>query len=413
MQKSNLNSRFASWMVTGSLLAASTTFMACSREEVAPSSSAPMSTSANDDSRVNDVLPGQYIVVLKSEAVATTATDTYTEKVNKVKAAAQGLLRGRGLRAETVGHAYGHVIKGFSASMSAAEAAALALDSRVAYVEADRIISLGKPIKNGGSTPPPPSTQTIPYGITRVGYGDGTGKTAWVIDSGIDLTHPDLNVDANRSRSFLTSGANYTSPADGNGHGTHVAGTIAAKNNTVGVVGVAANATVVAVRVLDASGSGTSSGVIAGIDYVGANGRAGDVANMSLGGGASQALDDAVLRASQTGILFALAAGNSAINAAQSSPARVNGANIYTISAMDSNDTWASFSNFGNPPVDYCMPGVNINSTWLSGTYNTISGTSMATPHMAGVLLLRGRSFTTSGAVRNDPDGVADPIAHL
>jgi subtilisin family serine protease len=343
-----------------------------------------------------------------------------------VRAAAQGLLRGKGLRAEAVGVAYGQALKGFAAKLTPQEAAALAQDGQVSYVEADRIISLGKPVKSPKApapepeptpaptptpTPTPtPSTQTIPYGIARVGYGDGTGKTAWVIDSGIDLNHPDLNVDVNRSRSFLSTAS---SPEDGNGHGTHVAGTIAAKNNTFGVVGVAANATVVAVRVLDASGNGTSSGVIAGIDYVSANAKAGDVANMSLGGGASQAIDDAVTNAANKGILFALAAGNNSGNAALNSPARVNGANIFTISAMDANDNWASFSNFGNPPVDYCMPGVYINSTWIGDGYSSSSGTSMATPHMAGVLLLRGKAFTLSGSVKNDPDGVVDRIAHL
>jgi subtilisin family serine protease len=413
MHKCFPNNRLASLLLSGSLLATTAAFMGCSRETVAPSSSA--AASSVSDARGDDLIPGQYIVVLNDAAVSTDASDSYTEKVSKVRAAAQGLLRGRGLRAENVGRAYGHVLKGFSATMTPSEAAALARDTRVSYIEQDRFMTLGKPVKggNGGTTTPTVSTQTVPAGITRVGYGDGTGKTAWVIDSGIDMTHPDLNVDAGRSRSFLSSGTDYLSPNDGNGHGTHVAGTIGAKNNTVGVVGVAANATLVSVRVLDAAGSGTGSGVIAGIDYVGANGRAGDVANLSLGGGAFQALDDAVLRASQTGILFALAAGNSSIDANQTSPARVNGANIFTISAMDSNGVWASFSNFGNPPVDYCMPGVNINSTWLAGTYNTISGTSMATPHMAGVLLLRGKNFTRSGNVTNDPDGNADPIAHL
>ncbi|MBF9235883.1 S8 family serine peptidase [Hymenobacter sp. BT683] len=389
--------------------------MSCSRESVEPANpTAEAPTVA--ESRADDVVPGHYIVVLKDGAVATSPADNYSEKVRKVRAAAQGLLRGRGLSSEAVGVAYGHVLKGFAAKLTPQQAAGLAKDGQVSYVEADRIISLGKPVRGPKSpisepTPAPtPSTQTVPGGITRVGYGDGTGKTAWVIDTGIDLNHPDLNVDVARSRSFLSTS---TSAEDGNGHGTHVAGTIAAKNNTLGVVGVAANAKVVAVRVLDASGSGTSSGVIAGIDYVGANGQAGDVANMSLGGSASLALDNAVINASNKGILFALAAGNNAGNAALNSPARANGANIFTISAMDSYDNWASFSNFGNPPVDYCMPGVYIKSTWIGDGYNTISGTSMATPHMAGVLLLRGKAFTTSGSVKNDPDGIADRIAHL
>ncbi|TGE29129.1 S8 family serine peptidase [Hymenobacter metallicola] len=407
MQKKQHNARFA-WLLSASAIAASTLFTACSQENVQPAE--PGVTQSSSDAKSEEgTIPGQYIVVLKDGAVELSAGEAYSEKVKKVKEVGQGILKSRGARAEALGHAYGHALKGFSAALTAAEANDLRTDARVAYVEQDRIISLGKPGGGSGTAQP---AQVTPYGITRVGSADGTGRTAWVIDTGIDLTHPDLNVDAGRSKSFLTSGANYASPNDGNGHGTHVAGTIAAKNNTIGVVGVAANATVVAVRVLDSRGSGSNSGVIAGVDYVGANGKAGDVANMSLGGGVSQALDDAVLRASAGGVLFALAAGNETDDANNHSPARVNGANIYTISAMNNTDSWASFSNFGTP-VDYCMPGVSIQSTWLSGGYNTISGTSMATPHMAGVLLLKGKAFTTSGTVKNDPDGKADLIAHL
>ena len=407
--KHPLNSRLTSWLLGASVVAGASVFTACSDEQVSPSD-ATVTQASSDVKPEEGAIAGQYIVVLKDGAVETTSADSYDTKVKKVKNVGQGLLKEKGAKAEALGLAYGHVLKGFSASLSPAEAAALRNDARVAYVEQDQVISLGKPSAGGGTTQP---TQVTPYGITRVGTGSGAGKTAWIIDTGIDLDHPDLNVDVTRSKSFLTSGASYASPNDGNGHGTHVAGTIAAKNNTIGVVGVAADATVVAVRVLDSRGSGSNSGVIAGVDYVGANGQAGDVANMSLGGGVSQALDDAVLRASNKGILFALAAGNESTSATSSSPGRVNGANIFTISAMNSTDSWASFSNYGNPPVDYCMPGVSIQSTWLNGGYNTISGTSMATPHMAGVLLLKGKSFTTSGAVKNDPDGSADPIAHL
>ncbi|OGX88285.1 peptidase S8 [Hymenobacter lapidarius] len=406
MQKKQHNVRLA-MLLSASALVASATFTSCSNDSIQPA--APEVSLSNDAKGIDDAIPGQYIVVLKDGAVEVGQSESYTEKVRKVKAVGQGILRARGASAEALGFAYGHALKGFSAALTAAQANELRADSRVAYVEQDRIISLGKPA-GGGSTQP---AQTTPYGIARVGTADGTGRTAWVIDTGIDLDHPDLNVDVARSKSFLTSGANYASPDDGNGHGTHVAGTIAAKNNTIGVVGVAANAFVVAVRVLDSRGSGSNSGVIAGVDYVGANGKVGDAANMSLGGGVSQALDDAVLKASAGGVLFALAAGNDGGDSNLHSPARVNGPNIYTISAMNNTDTWASFSNFGNPPVDYCMPGVSTLSTWLSGGYNTISGTSMATPHMAGVLLMKGKSFTTSGTVKNDPDGNADPIAHL
>ncbi|HEX6890079.1 MAG TPA: S8 family serine peptidase, partial [Chryseolinea sp.] len=259
----------------------------------------------------------------------------------------------------------------------------------------------------GGGTAP----QETPWGITRVnGVSNYTGSgVAWILDTGIDLDHPDLNVDASRSVSFLTSGGpSAASPDDENGHGSHVAGTIGAINNSIGVIGVAPGATVISVRVLNRQGSGTLSGVIAGVDHVGSYGSRGDVANMSLGGSASQALDDAVIAASANGVKFCLAAGNESDDANNHSPARANGSNIFTISAMRQGDSWASFSNFGNPPIDYCAPGVSVKSTWKSGGYNTISGTSMATPHAAGVLLLG--SARTSGTVSGDPDGNPDPI---
>ncbi len=166
---------------------------------------------------------------------------------------------------------------------------------------------------------------------------------------------------------------------------------------------------VVAVRVLDRRGSGSNSGVIAGVEYVAANGAPGDVANMSLGGGVSQALDDAVVTAASGGVKFALAAGNESDNANNHSPARANGPNVYTVSAFANGNVWASYSNFGNPPIDYAEPGSAIKSTWLSGGYNTISGTSMATPHLAGILLARATP-ANGGVVSGDPDGNPDTI---
>jgi subtilisin family serine protease len=228
-----------------------------------------------------------------------------------------------------------------------------------------------------------------------------------VIDTGIDLDHPDLNVNNALSATFVprTSSAN-----DDNGHGSHVAGTIAAINNTIGVVGVAAGAEVVAVKVLDRRGSGAYSTIIAGVDYVSANATSGDVANMSLGGPAYTELDNAVLAAAGKGIKFALAAGNESTLASTKSPARVNHANVFTVSAVGTNDAWAYFSNYGNPPVDFAAPGVSIYSCYKGGGYTTMSGTSMASPHVAG-LLLWGNVGTDGNAV-GDPDGNADPIAH-
>jgi len=359
------------------------------------------------DAQNGDPIEGQYIVVLNESSLSFKSTKQggYEERIAEVKAFANSMFQTKSTSDFEVGEAYADVIKGFSVKMSEDFALTLESDSRVKYVEQDKIIALAKPIAESAVT-----GESIPWGIARVGYGSGVGKTAWIIDSGIDLDHSDLNVDVARSRDFTGS---RVGADDQNGHGTHCAGTVAAIDNEIGVVGVAAGATLVAVRVLDRRGSGTTSGVIAGIDYVASAASAGDAANMSLGGGISQTLDDAVYAASQNGIYFALAAGNESDDANNYSPARVNGPYIWTISAMDVNDDFAYFSNYGNPPVDYCEPGVSIYSTWKGDSYNTISGTSMAAPHMCGILLMTDGNPVTDGFVNDDPDGNADPIGAI
>lgn len=336
----------------------------------------------------------------------------YKAQMSSLKTKFSNEFKSINLKEENITATFGHSIKGFTANLDETQLAALKKDSRVLRIEQNQTMTIspfkGKPGGGGGGTPDP---QEVPYGTTRVGGGGATSSnTAWVIDSGIDLDHPDLNVDTARSISFLSGSPSNQTPEDYNGHGTHVAGTIGAIDNTIGTVGVSPGNVVVAVRVLDRRGSGSNSGVIAGVDYVAANGSNGDVANMSLGGGVSTALDNAVIAAAATGVKFVLAAGNSSTDANNSSPARANGSNIYTISAMDVNDNWASFSNYGNPPVDYCAPGVAVKSAWKNGGYNTISGTSMAAPHAAGVLLFGNAS--SDGNVNGDPDGDADPIIH-
>jgi subtilisin family serine protease len=375
-----------------------------------PSSQADFRETTDVVLSTSSPIADQYIVVLHSDPVSDGRAKNpgnveFAEMV--IRNQAEELVSDHDVRATDIGFVYASSIDGFSVRMSASQAEAMKQDPRVKYVEQDQLITMAPPKKGGsggGST-----AQVVPYGITRVGgFVNYTGtNVAWILDSGVDLTHPDLNVQTANGFTAFTSGkdANLN---DGNGHGTHVAGTIAAKNNTIGVVGVAAGAPVVPVKVLDSRGSGSYTGVIAGVNHVAARGKAGDVANMSLGGPVSQALDDAVVAAAAKGIKFVLAAGNESKSATLSSPARANGANIYTISAMNNTDTWASFSNFGNPPVDFCAPGVSIQSTWKGGGYNTISGTSMASPHAAGVLLLGNGS--TGGTVKNDPDGNADPI---
>jgi subtilisin family serine protease len=310
-----------------------------------------------------------------------------------------------------VRYLYQDALQGMAIDLPEAAFRGLRNNPLIELVEADQMVYLIQPQAQSISTSVAvANTQTVPWGITRVGgAGNGTGKTAWVIDTGIDLSHPDLRVGATLCfHAFSWTWEGLLGCNDGNGHGTHVAGTIAALNNTIGVVGVAAGATVVPVKVLDSQGSGSISGVLAGIDHVARNGKSGDVANMSLGGGVSTTLDNAVINAANKGIKFVLAAGNSSQNANNSSPARVNGTNIFTISAFAQGNTFASFSNFGNPPIDYAAPGVNIPSTWKNRGYATLSGTSMAAPHAAGVLLLG--SPKTNGTVTGDRDSTPDLI---
>lgn len=384
--------------------AAACTFSACDNEAKDVVEPAAISQT---DTQNGAIISGQYIVVFKKDSnLRMSASTTYAQRVGMVRELGENVLTSHGVKDFKIEQTYGQTVSGIAVRLSEGEAAALRNDPRVDYIEPDRIVMLAKPGSDGGGGGP----QEVPYGISRVGYASGAGKTAWVIDTGIDLDHPDLNVDVARSVTMFTSGRDAGSADDGNGHGSHVAGTIAAKNNSTGVLGVAYDATVVAVKVLDSRGSGSYSGVIAGVEYVAANGKSGDVANMSLGGPASQALDDAIIAAANAGIKFALAAGNESTDANSSSPARVNHTNVYTVSAMDNQDTFAYFSNYGNPPVDFCAPGVNIKSTWKGGAYNTISGTSMASPHVAGLLLLG--AISTDGTVKGDPDGNADLIAH-
>jgi subtilisin family serine protease len=345
--------------------------------------------------RAGDRIDGSYMCVFNKDAVSR----------GNAQAEANRAAQSVGGRVTKV---YSVAIRGFSANLPPQAVERIrANNPNIAYCEQDQVVSI-PPIRaqgggvNGTAVQP---AQETPWGIARVNGGAaGSFATAWVIDTGIELTHPDLNVDTARSRSFIRD----SSPNDQNGHGTHVAGTIAAVDNTIGVIGVAPGARVVAVRVLDRRGSSSNSGVIAGVDYVAANGRSGDVANMSLGGGVSQALDDAVVAAAAGGVRFALAAGNESDNANNHSPARANGPNVYTVSAFAVGDKWASFSNFGNPPIDFTEPGVSVKSAWLSGGYNTISGTSMATPHLAGLLLAG--PIRSGGNVAGDPDGNADVI---
>lgn len=393
-------------------------FTACNnnKEEVKPTNDLNIESVDISKLKTGDAIPGMYIVTYRSQNTRMNLVGKdFKQRKSTVRNYTANILKSDfNVPTKNIYKAYGTAIQGFSAKLTEQQVAALKKDPRIATVEPDRILSINyKQDKQHFRA----FAQSTPWGINRVGSASGAGKTAWVIDTGVDLDHPDLNVDVNRSVSFaglyfwIWRIGNDTDPNDGNGHGTHVAGTIAAKNDGNGVVGVAYGATVVGVKVLGSGGSGSTSDIVDGIDYVAANASPGDVANMSLGGGASTALDNAVQNLGSAGILVALAAGNESQDANNVSPARTNHPNVVTVSAMDSNDNFASFSNYGSP-VDYCAPGVSVNSTWTGGGYKSISGTSMASPHVAGLLLLKGSTnLSTDGTVNGDPDGNADPIA--
>ena len=275
-----------------------------------------------------------------------------------------------------VAFVYSHALRGYAATIPNARLARIQADARVDYVEPDGVVSV--------------VAQTLPWGIDKVDAdvsstlaGNGSGAVgnvrSYVIDTGVDTSHPDLNVVGHVN---FASGPNK----DCNGHGTHVAGTVAARDNASDVVGVAPGAPTIGVKVLNCSGSGTNSGVIAGVDWVTANAVKPAVANMSLGGSASQAVDDAVRRSAASGVFYAVAAGNDGADACSKSPARAGaGTNngIMTVAATDSADNEASWSNFGSC-VDLWAPGVSILSTKKGGGTTTMSGTSMASPHGAG-----------------------------
>ncbi|MEU7577456.1 S8 family peptidase [Streptomyces sp. NPDC041068] len=328
-----------------------------------------------------DAIKGSYIVTLKKSSGLKAATAQGKDLISEYGGSVQKTFKS--------------ALNGYSAKLSATEAKRLAADPAVASVEQNQRLHATATQSNA------------PWGLDRIDqaklplsgtytYPDsaGSGVTAYVIDTGVRITHSEIS---GRAVNGYDAVDGDNTAQDGNGHGTHVATTIAGKT-----YGVAKKAKIVAVRVLDNNGSGTTAGVVAGIDWVTGNHAAGApaVANMSLGGGASTALDNAVKNSIADGVTYAVAAGNSNTNAGNTSPARVPAA--ITVGATSNTDARASFSNYGSV-LDIFAPGVNIKAGWNTGdtATNTISGTSMATPHVAGAaaIYLAGHTSATPAQV--------------
>ncbi len=340
-----------------------------------------------------------YIVMLRSAENQTGSLQT----LGKVTAAASRIFSRYSIPENQRFATLTSIHAGFIARLTPIQAMALKQDDEVELVEQDRVITL----ETGCFELVAPST--VQWGVRRTGVGDGTGKRVWIIDTGVDTGHPDLDVDTVLSKCFVT---NENSVEDNNGHGTHVAGIIGALNNSIGVVGVASGVRIIALKALNNDGEGSTSQIIRALNYVGQHANPGEVVNMSLGTDTiSPSLDNAVRTLAEKGILFSIAAGNESQNASLSSPGRVNHPNVYTVSAIDSLGKFASFSNFGNEVVDLAAPGVRIVSTFSKGRYARLSGTSMAAPHVAGILVIEGKNISSRGVALNDPDGVPDSIA--
>lgn len=322
-----------------------------------------------------NAIEGQYIVVLK-DSVVEENQGLFSSQANLK--AVQMVNDKLSLKYNAnVTRTYKSVLKGGVYQMSEGEAQKLAQDPSVKLVEEDQMMSINATQNNATWGLDRSDQRNLPLSGTYTYNTGASNVNAYIIDTGILTTHSNFS---GRAFSGIDTVDNDNDATDCNGHGTHVSGTIGSDT-----YGIAKDVNLIGVRVLNCQGSGSNSGVIAGMDWVADNHVKPAVANMSLGGGASSATDSAVARLTQAGVTTVVAAGNDNSNACNYSPARASSA--ITVGSTTSNDSRSSFSNYGNC-LDIYAPGSSIKSTWSNGGYNTISGTSMASPHVAGVAAL-------------------------
>lgn len=351
---------------------------ACAESPTSSPATSPEGSSPSFAVGAGDRIPGRFIVVLREDADP------------------RAVARDHGAAPDFI---YTAALKGFAGPIGTAARNGLMRDARVAYLEQDQVVHASTTQAGATWGLDRADQRDLPLSTTFSYTNTGAGVTAYIIDTGILFAHGEFGGRARTGYDAVTAGG---SAGDCHGHGTHVAGTVGGAT-----YGVAKSVALVAVRVLDCGGSGSNSGVIAGVDWVTANRVRPAVANMSLGGGASTALDDAVRRSIAAGVTYGVAAGNGnwfgwAQNACNYSPARVGEA--ITVGATDKTDKKASWSNYGTC-LDLFAPGVSITSSWYTSptATNTISGTSMATPHVVGVAALyaQGNPTATPQQVRD------------